>query len=126
MAQHAQRETVRQFILDGLEKHPADIVRVAAEHFGYFRQAIHRHLKRLVAEGVVAQTGHGRQATYHLAQKTSWRKTYAITEALAEDVVWRTDIAQWMATFPRNVIHIWQYASPKCSTTRWSTRTVRP
>ncbi len=57
----------------------------------------------------MAQTGQGRQVTYRLAQKTSWHKTYAITEALAEDVVWRTDIAPWVATLPPNVIHIWHY-----------------
>ncbi len=43
-------EAARKFIVENVEKHPSDIVKVAAEHFACSRQAMHRHVQHLLDE----------------------------------------------------------------------------
>jgi anti-sigma regulatory factor (Ser/Thr protein kinase) len=102
-------EVVRKFILDSLDKHPTDIVRVAAEKFGYSRQAIHKHVQRLIDEGAITPDGQTRNKIYRLASLISWHKDYALGAGITEDQVWRTDIAPYLHKMPENVINIWHY-----------------
>ncbi len=50
------------------------------------RQAVHRHLEKLVDRGVVRREGKGRSVRYVLAEQR-WAKSYP-RRGLAEDVVW--------------------------------------
>ena len=102
-------EAIRKFILDNLGKHPADIVRVAAEKFDCSRQAIHKHVQRLAEEGAITQEGQTRSKTYRLAQLTSWAKDYPLEEGITEDRAWREDIAPLLGKLPENVMSIWHY-----------------
>lgn len=65
-------EAVRKFIIEQLGAHPTDIVRLVAEKFGRSRQAVHKHLQRLIAEGAVTESGHTRNKTYGLAPLVKW------------------------------------------------------
>jgi anti-sigma regulatory factor (Ser/Thr protein kinase) len=105
----ARGEDVRRFILERVEKHQADISKVAADHFGITRQAVNKHLQRLVAENAIAVAGRTRSRTYRLATLSEWSKLYRITPQLAEDTVWREDVAKVLGGMPDNVISIWQY-----------------
>lgn len=102
-------EVVRKFILSNLEKHPADIVRVSAEKFGYSRQAIHKHLKHLIDEGAINQAGQTRSKTYNLAPLIKWTNGYQLLAGITEDQVWRQDIAPKLSGLPENAQQIWQY-----------------
>lgn len=102
-------EAVREFLIGNLEKHPADIVRLAVERFGYSRQAIHKHLQRLIVEGVATPEGHTRNKTYKLAPLIDWRKRYLLDQSVTEDQVWREDVAPSLRKLPENVLGIWQY-----------------
>ncbi|MBE7419183.1 MAG: DUF4325 domain-containing protein [Ideonella sp.] len=102
-------EVARKFIIEHLDAHPSDIVRVTAEKFGFTRQAVHKHLQRLIAEGAVAQSGQTRSKVYRLAALVEWQKHYAIGEGLSEDVVWRNDVAPSLGKLPENVLSIWHY-----------------
>jgi hypothetical protein len=60
-------EAVRNFILAEVKDHPTDIVRIATEHFDCSRQAIHKHIQRLVKEDAVAEgwvTKRGRSVVF--------------------------------------------------------------
>src|SRR6266581_388908 len=106
---HERGENVRRFILDQVAKHPADISRVTSDHFGISRQAVNVHLKKLMSENVLIETGKTRGRSYKLCPLVEWRGRYQITSELAEDVVWRNDIAPMLGQLPDNVMNIWHY-----------------
>ncbi len=105
----ARGEPVRRFLIENIEQHPADIVRVASVKFGCSRQAVHKHLQRLIAEGAVAVSGTTRSKRYMLATLVSWENVYRLSGELAEDVVWRRDISPLIGMLPENLVEIWQY-----------------
>lgn len=102
-------EPVRKFIIESISQHPRDIVRVTAEKFGCSRQAVHKHLQRLIADGSVTDGGQTRNKTYQLAPLVKWSKQYELAPGLAEDRVWRADIADLLGKLPENVLSIWHY-----------------
>lgn len=102
-------EAIRKFIIESLGEHPRDIVRLTAEKFGCTRQAVHKHLQRLITDGSVTETGQTRNKTYHLAPLAKWSKQYLLAHGLAEDAVWRNDIAELLGKLPENVLNIWHY-----------------
>lgn len=105
----ARGESVRRFLIESIGAHPADIVRVAAEKFGCSRQAVHKHLQRLIAEGAVTVSGTTRSKRYGLATLVEWEKEYRLSDELAEDAVWRRDISPLINMLPSNVVDIWHY-----------------
>jgi len=101
-------EAVRKFVIANLAEHEGDIVKVAVEKFGCSRQAVFKHLQKLVAEGVVIEEGRTRGKTYKLAPLVEWHKEYALP-GLSEDKVWREDVALRLGKLPENVLNLWHY-----------------
>ena len=102
-------ETIRHYILEHLDKHPADIMKVTSEHFAVTRQAVNKHLASLVHEKVIIPSGNTRSRTYRLAPLMTWRQGYTLSSSLAEDAVWRKDIEEKLGSMPSNVRDIWHY-----------------
>jgi biotin operon repressor len=102
-------EDIRRFIVENAEKHPNNLSKVTAEHFGITRQAVNKHLQRLASEHVFVETGKARNRSYKLSPLLEWKKLYNITADLAEDLVWRNDIAPVLGQMPDNVFDIWHY-----------------
>lgn len=102
-------EPVRRFLIDHIDAHPADIVKVASEKFDCSRQAVHKHLTRLVGEGAVLVSGKTRSKRYSLAPLLEWTNQYDLTRDLTEDAVWRGDVAPLLGDLPDNVRDIWHY-----------------
>ena len=102
-------EKIRAFIVANVEKHPDDIAVVAAQKFNITRQAINKHLKRLVDEKALIHKGKTRNRTYTLHPQEEWIKQCEIHPLLEEDVVWRNDIAPSLEHLPENVFEIWHY-----------------
>lgn len=102
-------ENVRRFIINNVGKHPRDIAKIAAAKFGVTRQAVNKHLKKLVDEHALVSQGNTRNISYHLHPLVEWSRYYSLTDASAEDVVWRGDVAPSLGQVPDNVIDIWHY-----------------
>ena len=102
-------ETVRRFIVENVEKHPADIAKFAAEKFGITRQAVNKHIQNLVLENTLIPDGKTRGRNYKLAPLLQWEKIYPIDAGITEDQVWKTDISPSLEQMPKNVIDIWHY-----------------
>jgi anti-sigma regulatory factor (Ser/Thr protein kinase) len=100
-------ELVRKFILQEVGAHPRDIARITAERFGITRQAVNKHLTNLVKEGVLVVEGQTRQTVYKLCSAANWTRSYKLEPGLAEDTVWREDIAPHLGQLPENVMSIW-------------------
>jgi hypothetical protein len=102
-------EEIRRFILEQVGKHPSDVSKLTADHFKITRQAVNKHLQRLVAEGALNETGQTRNRSYKLAAMVKWAQGYTLSSDLAEDVIWRSDIAPVLGHQPENVTDIWRY-----------------
>jgi anti-sigma regulatory factor (Ser/Thr protein kinase) len=105
----ARGEDIRRFILEHVEKHPADISKVVAGHFAITRQAVSKHLQRLTSERSLAETGHTRNRTYQLVPLSEWRRIYKITPELAEDLIWANEVRAAIDLLPENVLAIWHF-----------------
>jgi biotin operon repressor len=103
-------EDIRNYIIEHLAKDQKDISSQAATHFGISRQAVNKHLQRLISEGAVKAEGNTVKRTYTLASLVEWAQTYELKKGLAEDVVWRQDISTVLGAQPENVLAIWHYA----------------
>jgi anti-sigma regulatory factor (Ser/Thr protein kinase) len=102
-------EAVRRFILEQVEKHPTDISNITAEKFDITRQAVNKHLQKLISEGVLNQSGNTRSRLYQLTLLVDWHKSYSLAENLEEDRVWREDIAILISQASKNILDIWHY-----------------
>ncbi len=102
-------EQIRQFIIAHVRAHPTDISKMTAAHFNISRQAVNRHLQRMAEEKTLISEGKTRSCTYRLYPLVQWSKTYRLDDALAEDVVWRDDVAPALGRLPENASDIWHY-----------------
>ena len=102
-------ENIRRFIVSNVEKHPKDIAKLTADKFGITRQAVNKHLQKLVDDRALVPRGNTRNLTYRLRPLEEWRKTYPLIKGLAEDVVWRQDVTPSLGQMPENVLDIWHY-----------------
>ncbi len=102
-------EKVRRFILQNVASNSGDIAKVAAERFGVTRQAINKHLQRLVAERALEESGQTRSRAYRLATLSEWTKEYPTGPGLAEDPAWREDVHPALGNLPDNATRIWQH-----------------
>jgi hypothetical protein len=102
-------EDIRTFIVAHVARYPGDIVRRTAEKFDCSRQAVHRHIQRLVEEGALLESGKTRSRTYALAQLSAWTQTYAVSADGDEGDIWLRDLRAQLEPLATNVLGIWQY-----------------
>jgi len=100
---------IRQYILDNVEHHPKDIAALTSRTFDISRQAVNKHIKRLVDQNALLVRGTTRNRHYILRPLEKWEHIYPLSGSLAEDTVWRTDIAEFVGNLPDNVVDIWHY-----------------
>jgi len=105
----ARGEEIRRYIIENVGGHTNDISKVTADRFKITRQAVNKHLRKLTSEKALANSGATRNHSYKLAPLVKWHRTYQVTPALAEDVVWSNDIKPALGQQPENVSDIWQY-----------------
>ena len=109
MSSRSQRgQEVRSFIIQNIPSHNSDLVTFTANHFGVSRQAIHKHIKVLVSEGLVSISGPNTKRVYTLFREVL-EYDYYLSDPLKEDVVWRDDIFLTVSHLSANVIDILQY-----------------
>lgn len=104
-----QGERIRRFIVDNVDDYPSEIANVTAKKFDITRQAVNKHIKRLVEEHALTYKGNTKNRTYALHPINLWEKTYLLANFLAEDIVWRDDVTPIVKHLPDNVLDIWNY-----------------
>lgn len=109
MTTHAKTEEIKRFIINQVEKHPADLTAITAKTFGISRQAINRHLQKMLKDGVLRAEGTTRSKRYFL--KPIVEKTFIIKiePGLQEDKVWHDVIEPLMKDVNENVLNICYY-----------------
>ncbi|WP_372723122.1 STAS-like domain-containing protein [Immundisolibacter sp.] len=102
-------EEIRRFIVNKVEDHPTDVATLASKKFGISRQAINKHLRRLVAENALVPEGTTRARKYKLHPQVEWHQVFPLTRNLAEDIVWRDSVSPQLGAMPDNVVELWNY-----------------
>lgn len=102
-------EAVRRYIVAHVDKHPTAIAKMTADKFDITRQAVNKHLQKLVSENALTQEGNTRNRSYKLASLVRWMKHYDLVEGLEEDRVWRDDVALSLGQLPQNALDIWHH-----------------
>lgn len=105
----ARGEDVRRFIIENVGTNPKKISGLTAASFGISRQAVNKHLQKLVVEKALLAAGSTRDKSYRLAPLFEWQRLYNITPELAEDQAWSRDVAPVLGKLPQNVMDIWHY-----------------
>ncbi len=105
----AQGEQVRRFILDAVDAHASDLAGHVAQKLSITRQAVNKHLRRLMEQGAITRQGTGRSLKYALAPLGAANFTYSLAQDLEEDLVWTRDIRPSLEHLPGNVLNIWHH-----------------
>ncbi len=101
-------EEIRQFILENIEDHPTDITSVVSVKFGISRQASHRHVYKLMQDGLLISHGATRDRKYEVKPLVEFSTIFLLKE-LQEDKVWREFIRPRLENISENVLKICQY-----------------
>ena len=101
-------EEIRQFILENVEDHPSDVTSIAAVKFGISRQASHRHVQKLVQDGLLFASGTTRDRKYEVKPLADLSIDLPLA-GLQEDRAWREHIRPRLENLPANVLQICQY-----------------
>ncbi len=104
-----QLSPVKQFILNNLSDHQKDIIRAAMNRFGISRQAILRHMHRLIQDGKIEVHGKTKDRYYKLKPIVEKTLSLDITSDLEEDKIGREHIFPHLVNFTPNVREICEY-----------------
>jgi hypothetical protein len=102
---------IQEFLLQEVEAHPADLVKITMEKFGVTRAAVFFHIQKLKSVGLILQEGTRNKTTYRLgkeASSDSLESWYAVGER-GEDDIWKNDIKPQLPALAPNVEDICQY-----------------
>ncbi len=100
---------IRRFILERVDSNPDTIAQLTTTGFGISRQAVNKHLHRLVREGLLTAEGTTRNRRYALAVLDKKSILVPLTSTTAEDSVWREKVAPLLSDLPQRAKAIWQY-----------------
>jgi biotin operon repressor len=106
----ASSKEIRQWLVtEVVNKNDVELGSRAAEHFGITRQAVARHLRKLVDEGVMVPSGHTKARRYRLAVLKNYFHLYGLGSDFQEDLVWSKDLRPLLAALPENILGISEY-----------------
>lgn len=101
---------IRQWLVrDIAAKKDADVASRAARHFGITRQAVARHLRRLVDDGLIVAEGHTQARRYKLATLGNFLQSYPLNPDFQEDVIWSQGLRPLLAAVPARTLEICEY-----------------
>ena len=88
---------IQRFILERVDSNPDTIAQLTVTGFGISRQAVNKHLRRLVREGLLTAEGVTRNRRYALAVDSVWREKIAplLSDLLSEG---QSYLAVWLYT----------------------------
>lgn len=100
---------ISKFILENVADHPTDITALTAEKFGISRQAVLRHLNKMLKDGSLLVTGQTKDRRYSLRPTDIVHECEFSLAGLEEDKAWRSEIRPLLKDVPKNVLDICQY-----------------
>lgn len=106
----ASSAEIQQWLLGQITaKTDSGLASRTAENFGISRQAVGRHLQKLLHKGVILGHGHTKARRYELAVLKKHLQVYPLNSEFQEDVIWSQDLRPLLTTLPENILTICQY-----------------
>lgn len=109
---------IQKFIIEHVENHPNDIVKVAGAKFRVSRTAVFKHIQKLKELQILVQEGSRNKTSYYLAGKKKNKAVFdnADEEEFEfkvgeqdEDEIWRTAIKKKLGNLNLNIQEICKY-----------------
>lgn len=107
MPRPSRQTEIDQALLAKVAAHPRDLVATVAREIGVSRQAVNMRARALIATGHLMRSG-GTRPRYALGPNRVLHQRYPL-KGLAEDAVWREDVAPLLADVKANVLDICHY-----------------
>lgn len=99
-------DAVRAFIIGNAEDQARGLVSKVVGEFAISRQAVHKHLRRLVDERILLRGSLPGQ--YQLSTLSDSKKILSVVGNPEEDIVWRTQVREMMGDLPQNALDLWR------------------
>jgi anti-sigma regulatory factor (Ser/Thr protein kinase) len=103
-----QTDEIRDFIISNIEEHPNNITVLTAEKFSVSRQAVLRHINKLIKGGFLTVEGNTRDRKYSLKPVVD-SIFHLSLNGLEEDIVWREKVSPLLNDVPTNINKICYY-----------------
>lgn len=100
-------ELIKEYIIENIENEQKDLVSNVVKKFNMSRQAVSKHIAKLIEQKVIAHEKGSRQ--YKLHPQEEFSQSFEITKDIQEDVIWRTYIRSQIGNIPENAVNIWQH-----------------
>jgi len=108
MPRPSRHAEIDHALLAQVAAHPRDLVTEVASQVGVSRQTVVARVRALIADGRLAKSGSSTRPLYTLGPRRVLSRRYPLA-GLAEDAVWRNDVAPLLAGVASNVLDICHY-----------------
>ncbi len=106
----SRSEEIRRFLIQEIDKDSSPtLVRAASEKFDISRQAVNRHLRQLLEEGVVEASGNTKNRQYKLKNLAGNLFNFSLLGSLKEHIVWLENARPLLDDIKKDVIEICEY-----------------
>jgi STAS-like domain of unknown function (DUF4325) len=102
------REEIKQYIVNAIEKHPRDLVRIASDYFNVSGQTIRNHIKKLIDDEIIIARGEKRGTSYALKNHEK-QIVCQVNGELDESEIWQNAIVPFIPKIKENVHFICNY-----------------
>jgi len=103
MTKNEKISSIRDFIINNVDKHPKDIARLIANTYAMSRVTAIKHLQALTTEGIVEVRGKTKDRSYVLREIVDSQIPINITPQIQEDVLWREEMKPLLRNLPENI-----------------------
>lgn len=100
---------IRRYLAERIDSGSQDVVRETTREFGISRQAVNKHLRRLVDDGRVTVQGTTRGRRYSLTIIDHQEIELRLGKQTDENQVWRQQVVPVLPDLPGNAREIWAY-----------------
>ena len=101
---------IKTFLLDNLSNHQKDIIQAAINRFGISRQAIHKHMNRLIADRKVIAHGTTKGRYYELRPLVNFNKSFSVNDIYSPEEIINKHIMPYFSSLNNNIIEIFEFA----------------
>jgi anti-sigma regulatory factor (Ser/Thr protein kinase)/virulence-associated protein VapD len=103
-----QKDAIRGFIISNLEEGSSNITTLTAEKFSISRQAVLKHINKLIEDNYILVEGKTRDRKYSFKPIVDSTMEFPLT-GLEEDTIWRKYLLPLLDEVPSNIVKICYY-----------------
>ena len=104
-------QQIKNFLLDNLSQHQKDIIQTAINQFGVSRQAIHKHMDRLIADRKVVAHGNTKGRYYELIPSVNFNKSFEVNGRITIEEIVKNYIIPHFSMLNNNIVEIFEFTA---------------